>query len=239
MVVGLPQAARAQQNLFNVPSGQITRPGELFFQQQLNLSRPLGTSNTTLDVGLGHGWEAGINLLDVVVYDHGAGDGSDAQTQVNPDVLANVQKGGKLADFWRLGVGTQIGFNPNRRRDAIRLINFSWVINALEVPNHEQLGKYYVGAYFANTAYAGPGNSVGFLLGAELPIIKDRLSVQADWVGGRNEISVLVLGGVYTLRNGWQISLGAQLPAPRSPNPRGGVTELTLPGVPVFSRGRP
>ena len=83
-----------------------------------------------------------------------------------------------------------------------------------------------------------PGNAVGFLLGAEIPVMPERLSVQADWIGGYNEISVIVLGGVMTFRKGWQLSLGVQIPAPGSPNPRGSVIEYTLPGVPVFSAAR-
>ena len=230
--------ARAQQNLFNVPSGQITRPGEVFAQQQFNLSYPIGTSNTTLDVGLGRGWEVGVNFLDAQLYARGSDNLPGGQTQVNPDLLVNAQKGATLTAGWRAGVGTQLGFNPARRRQDIELINFSWLINAISVPDRTRFGTYYVGAYYANQAYAGPGNAVGFLLGVEVPVVPERLSVQADWVGGRNEISVIVLGGVYTFRNGWQLSLGAQLPAARSPNPHGVVTEFTVPGVPVFGRSR-
>ena len=48
--------ASAQQNLFNVPSGIITPEGELFFQQQFNLGKLSGTSNTSTAIGLGNGW---------------------------------------------------------------------------------------------------------------------------------------------------------------------------------------
>lgn len=236
-LLGLTLPVRAQQNLFNVPSGQITQPGALFVQQQLNLSRPVGTSNTTLDVGLGHGWEAGVNFLDALLYVHDPA-GQGGQTQVNPDLLVNVQKGVKLLAGWHAGLGTQLGFNPARHRSDIKFINFSWLINAFSVPDHARFGTYYAGAYYANQAYAGPGNAVGFLLGAEIPVIPERLSVQADWVGGHNEISVIVLGGVMTFRKGWQLSLGVQIPSPGSPNPHGSVMEYTLPGIPVFSAVR-
>jgi hypothetical protein len=52
---------QAQQNLFNVPSTDITQKGQWFFQQQFNfLTASLGSSNTTLDYGLGHPLEIGL-----------------------------------------------------------------------------------------------------------------------------------------------------------------------------------
>ena len=66
--------ASAQQNLFNVPSGKITNLGELFFQQQFNITRPVGSSNSTFDFGLGHNFELGFNILDVNLYERGSSD---------------------------------------------------------------------------------------------------------------------------------------------------------------------
>jgi hypothetical protein len=52
----------AQQNLFNVPSSEITQPGKVFVQQQFNFGG-VGTSNTTIDYGLGNNLEVGINVF--------------------------------------------------------------------------------------------------------------------------------------------------------------------------------
>lgn len=236
--VGVAGRCDAQQNLFNVPSGQITKRGELFFQQQFNFAGGVGTSNTTVDVGVGRGWEVGFNFLDLQMYQPRDSGASIGPQQVNPDLLVNLQKGFEVADFWNVGVGTQIGGNPSRRTRDTRFLNFTWVINQFEVPEREEFGKWYVGAYSANKAYAGPGDSVGFLLGAEVPIVRDKLSFQFDWVGGRNDLGVAVVGGVYTFPSGWQLSLGAQLPAPRSDNPYGVVLEFTYPGFPLRGRAR-
>ena len=61
------QTGWSQQNLFNVPSGTITRKGEVFLQEQLNLGR-FGESNTTIDYGLGNNWEVGLNIFKVNLY---------------------------------------------------------------------------------------------------------------------------------------------------------------------------
>lgn len=227
--------AHAQQNLFNVPSGQITERGNLFFQQQFNFSRPVGSSNTTFDFGLGRGWEVGFNALDFNFYENIRPPAPGAPRQVNPDLLVNAQKGFELIDdVWSVGVGTQAGLNPARRSREVRFQNFTWVINAFELP--EDRAKVYVGAYYANVAYAGPGDRCGVLVGVEVPVVKDRFSFQADLITGRRDISVAVVGGVFTFPNGWQLSAGAQIPLPRSGNPYGAVIEFTIPGYPLFAR---
>ncbi len=228
--------ASAQQNLFNVPSGIITPEGELFFQQQFNLGKLSGTSNTSTAIGLGNGWEAGLNLLDLYMYDHSAAKNASLPTtsvQGNPDLMANVQKGFELTNFWKTAVGTQVGFNPTKNHHNIQFQNFSWWINAFECPGHKEFGKWYLGAYYANHAYAGGGNRIGAMIGGEIPIVEDKLSFQFDALLGTNDLSVAVLGAVYTFDSRWQLSLGLQVPSPGSANERGVVIEFTYPGLPL------
>lgn len=222
--------AAAQQNLFNVPNGDITKPANLFFQQQFNFARKIGTSNTTVDLGLGSGWEVGANFLDLNLYDRTPAMDALGGQQTNPDVLVNLQKGFEITDFWDASVGGQFGANPGRDRGDTHFQEFVWGLTTLEVPNQKRFGKYYLGVYQANVAYGGPGRRVGYMLGVEVPILPERLSFQADYISGRRDISVAVLGGVYTFKSGWQLSLGWQVPAPRSGNPHGVVVEFTFPG---------
>lgn len=230
-----PRAA-AQQNLFNVPNGKITNLGEMFFQEQFNFSRPAGSSNSTFDFGLGRDFELGFNVLDMNFYEHG--DPPDGRHQVNPDLLLNAQKGFELTeDEWHLGIGSQMGINPAKRSRDVRYQALAWAINEFKLP--EDRGSFYAGAFYANVAYAGPGDRFGALFGTEIPIIKDKLHFQADWITGNRDISVIVVGGVILFPNTWQLSLGAQLPAPRSHNPHGFVMELTHPGIELFKKRKP
>lgn len=58
--------ANAQQNLFNIHSGDITQKGNLFYQYQLNFySLNELERKPHLLVGLGNGWDAGLNLVDL------------------------------------------------------------------------------------------------------------------------------------------------------------------------------
>jgi len=54
----------AQQNFINVPSSEVTIKNKYFFQQQINFN-DLIQSNTTLDYGLGKGYEIGLNILGI------------------------------------------------------------------------------------------------------------------------------------------------------------------------------
>ena len=230
-----PQAS-AQQNLFNVPSGKITNLGEMFFQEQFNFTRPVGSSNTTIDFGLGHNFELGLNVLDVNFYERGAM-ATLGQRQVNPDLLLNGQKSFELIDeVWSLGIGSQMGFNPARQSRDVRYQAFAWAINEFKLP--DERGSIYAGAYYANVAYGGPGDRFGAMFGAEIPIIKDRFHFQADYISGNRDISVAVIGGVIFLPGKWQLSIGAQVPAFRSHSPSGLVLELTHPGLQFFKSRR-
>lgn len=235
-------SANAQQNLFNVPSGIITEKGDLFFQQQFNLLRHSGVSNTTTGFGLGDGWEAGFNVFDFTFYDSTPPPASlqpAEDSQVNFDLMFNVQKGFNLTDWWHLGIGTQAGFNPSRRTASMKFQNFSWAINSFEIPGpHRPWGKLFAGAYYSNEHYGGFGNRFGAMLGTEIPIIEHKLAFQADALLGTNDLSVIVIGGVYEFQCGWQLSLGWQLPAPGSSNDQGLVVEFTLPGWPLWPRRR-
>ncbi len=55
---GFAADSSAQQNLFNVPSAEITPKNALFFQQQTNFNRTI-QSNTTISYGFGNGFEGG------------------------------------------------------------------------------------------------------------------------------------------------------------------------------------
>ena len=88
-------------------------------------------------------------------------------------------------------------------------------------------GKYYLGGYYANAAYAGSGDSFGVMAGIEYPLIPKRLSLMGDIISGNNAIGVAVLGFVLSLPTNWHFSFGAQIPSPGSNNDYGMVVEIT------------
>ena len=213
----LPTISKAQQNLFNVPSADITEKDQFFFQQQFNVFiGPLGTSNTTLDYGLGNGLEVGINLFNVDMQP------TDGKFQ-NPHVLLNFQKGFTISEAYKVSFGTQTGITPPLYHSLIEIPSFSYIHNAVDL---KYWGKYYLGSYYVNTAYAGQ-NAFGLMTGIDYPLIENKLHLMGDLISGNTDISVAVLGAVLFLPYKWQLSLGAQLPSPGSNNDYGMVFEIT------------
>ena len=213
----------AQQNLFNVPSGRITPYDTVFFQQQFNL-RGDGISNTTINFGGPDNFEYGMNILDVPAY-------NDPHSNLSvsngfPDILFNVQKGFWLTEDTHLAIGGQFGGAAAAESVVFSEFSvFDWVVAEKEV---EGIGFFYGGAYFGNRTYLGPGNNFGAMLGYEIPLVEDRFVLMGDVLTGTNDISVAVLGGAYTIPDShWQISLGYQVPFPRSGNGNGAVLEFT------------
>lgn len=217
LVFLFPSLCTAQQNLFNVPSAEIADEGDVFFQQQFNFTN-VAASNSTIDYGLGHNLEVGANVL---VDSDVARDGSDA---TNPDLLGNLQKAFDINDTYKVSLGTQTGISPNFRSGSSKLSEFSYLMNAF---NFEKYGKFYLGGYLANKTYGSGTSPGGALVGLDYPLFPEKLNIVADLITGRGKMSVGVVGMCARLTSNWQLSLGAQVPAPASHNNAGIVLELT------------
>jgi hypothetical protein len=217
IIGGYPRIGATQQNLFNVPSSEITKENKFFFQQQFNIGALAGNSNTTVDYGLGNNLEVGVNLFNLDIYPTNS-------SIHNPHFLLNFQKAFEITENFKISVGTQTGFTPPIYHPNITIPSFSYLSNAVDL---DKWGKYYLGAYYANHAYAGFGDSFGAMAGAEIPLIEGKVHLMGDLMTGKNDIGVAVVGVVFYLPSAWQLSFGTQLPAPGSNNDYGMVFEIT------------
>jgi hypothetical protein len=208
----------AQQSLFNVPSVETTEKDRWFFQEQVNLLST-GIANTTLDYGLGQGWEMGLSFFNLDFY-------TKNKQWNNPMALLNVQQGFHLTENWKVGIGTQSGFILPIHEPITQFASFNYWNNAIDL--HEW-GKYYLGVYYANKAFVGSGTNVNLMAGIEIPVI-DKVHIMADFINGNNDISTAVIGFVWYATKQWQFSLGSQLSTPTQSASRleGAVLEFTF-----------
>ena len=226
-------AAQAQQNLFNIPAGDLTPTGKFFYQHQTNVYGPRELESKNHFVyGLGRGWEAGLNVVNIKMDFRNGGDvfavnRHDPSRPLKPLVQLTGQKFFVLSPTLSTSLGTQVGTNPLRFGGAARrLTHFSyntWVWS----PRHHV--KLVAGPYLSDRGTLGAGNRAGVLLGAELPLTK-KVLLMGDFVSGRNATSVSVLGINYLATRRVQLCLGALLPNPGSHNRAGVVFELNLLG---------
>jgi hypothetical protein len=224
----LSNSVTGQQNYFNVPSGEITEKGHLFVQHQINLSTPIFQNNLTLDYGLGHGFEAGLNVFGIdflrkehwhLLENHLANEGP-----VAPLILGNIQKGIQIGQS-TIMAGLQFGghFQHGEKADLgwwhYGVFRHQWKWQKLQT----SLG-YYVG----NANYQGIGNKAGIMLGMDCMLHKN-LHLNADIIGGNNSISVAVPGLVYSMiNNHFFISAGRQIPMNSKTNMNAWVFEFTF-----------
>jgi len=236
MACGGPLAA--QQNLFNIPAGDLTPKHKFFFQQQTNIYAVNNLeAKNHLVYGLGRGWEVGINVINLKM---------DFRRQVpsastNPDqpgkplsplVQLTAQKFFFISKQVKATVGTQVGTNPWRMGTHPQATHFTYNTWVYEPRHHVKL---VVGPYVSDRGTVGKGNTVGLLAGFEFPVSK-KLLVMGDFISGSNATSVSVLGVNFLASKRVQLCLGGMLPNPGSGNKAGLVFELNLLG---FDDGHP
>ena len=199
-----------------MPATTGTASGEVFVQEQLNLGER-GESNLTIDYGLPEGVELGLNVFAVGLYD------VRGPLEQSPMLLLNGAWTVDAARWIRVQIGAQVGARVPLPSEATGAA-LGWASLRLRGGD---FGDWIVGTYAGTHDYLGTGTQLGVMGGFELPIVRDRLALAADFLFGTNHASVGVAGVVVFLPDGLQLSLGAQFPSPLSPNAFGGVLEVT------------
>lgn len=200
-----------QQNFINVPSSEVTKRHKVFIQQQLNFNE-LIQSNTTLDYGLGKGFEIGTNILGLNFNNKSKSflhnDTSDIDPY-NPLVCLNGIKRFNITERFALSIGAQTGLNftDNQKPKDATLIYINASYSDLFVTESKIVG----GAYYNNIHYGGTGNRFGAWCAAEFPIIK-KLHVMAESIFGTNSLSFTSLGIIYYPHPQIPLTLGLQIP---------------------------
>ena len=216
---------QSQQNLFNVPSSDITVKKKIFFQQQLNITETI-QSNTNFCYGLGNGMEIGANVIGLQTdgrrfyTNEDLGNGS-----ISPLLLSTFQKAFHITKHTFLGIGTELGTNliKSEVKNSF-LANFTYLNSKTELLNDKL--KIIGGVYYSNTAYNGVNSTIGIMMGYEYSLSK-KIHFVGDWTSGDNYIGVGVLGGMYYVTKDFPISLGLQIPNNSEKNQYGAVLEFT------------
>lgn len=204
-------AGVAQQNFINVPSGEATKAGKLFFQQQLNFNEII-QSNTTIDYGLGNGFEIGLNVLGLNYVEKTnslfLNDRND-RDPYDPLLTVNALKQFELSEIVSLALGTQIGVNvdfDNRYRPA----NLTYLNARFQDVIWEDC-LFVAGTYYNSRHYGGAGNRVGGWVAAEVPLA-EKWHVMGESVIGDNAISYSSVGVIFYPRPRIPLTLGVQIP---------------------------
>lgn len=225
----------SQQNLFNIPSGDITNTKKGFYQHQLNIYTDRLESKAHFVYGLGKGWDAGLNLVGKGFYFpenwrlmHNDNPNKGA---LYPVLMGSLQKQFKISERFDINLGSQLGFNLSSRIANKKINYFAYTIGICHFMQHR--GKLVGGLYQTNKMYVGGGNDFGVMAGYEIKLAK-RWYLMGDWVSGNNDASVSVIGGMFNLSKRIQLCAGWQIPNPNTMKPMGVVLEFNLMGWDMF-----
>lgn len=179
-------SATAQQNIFNVPSSDITAQTKLFFQEQLSFIQDGSLLlNTTFCYGLGREWEIGLNVLGIYI-EPGPRllTNSDAsKPPLYPFYTINAQKAWKLSKVFKMAVGTQTGLSNGGHFGTYNYLN---VVTAL--PQYQL--KLITGFNVGTESFLGYGDlnpllptiydPVGYQVGIEKELIYESCSCRPN-----------------------------------------------------------
>lgn len=203
----------AQQTFFSVPSSDIIPARKVMVQQQVDINHEQVRATTTIDYGLGHDWEVGVNLynLDYLPTDR-TWLQNDTTTEMPyaPLLLINAQKSFELIEKkLHVDVGGQTGINVFPTQKS-RWVGWGYVNLAGSFADDHY--KAVVGGYMGNNRYLADGSTVGFHAGFDAGIWYEKIHLMGDWATGTHEYGQLVLGvEVYLLKHlplaiGWRRS---------------------------------
>lgn len=224
------QAIKAQQNLFNIPSGDITPKGKFFYQHQLNFYQLNELeSKSHVVYGLGKRWDVGVNFVDLPLR-FGQGqivsfNDSSNRKPLYPLLMFTLQKQVVLKEeSLFLNVGTQVGPNLSNQlaNKKIAFLNY-----ALVRWQPSKWGYLVGGVYHTNNVFVGgpPTDHVGIMLGYEYKL-SARWVLMGDFISGTHKKSQTVIGGGYTVGPKLQLFLGGLLAFPNQRIDNGVVLEI-------------
>ncbi|QSA98898.1 hypothetical protein [Methylococcus sp. EFPC2] len=188
------------------------------FIEELNVFAGSVLANTTLDYGHADGWNIGLSLLNVGLYEE------TSAALWDPDVLLNVEKSTPLTPSWSLVLGTQNGaaFWDAHRSSGVE--SYSYLDNQFTVGAAGV--QLHLGGYVASGLMTGPGDRAGYIVGAQIPLPDPRWVLSLDYISGNNALGAGAIQLLWRFARQWRLDVGAQIPAINSPNDYGALLGL-------------
>jgi len=227
-----PYTVCSQQNLFNVPSSDITLKCKPFFQQQINLSNGFVQLNSTFSYGLGHNFEIGINLLGVTIdgtpKPFFVSNGDTDANPVYPFFTINFQKAWTFNDVLKLTAGTQTGISKGSHFGSYDYLNLVTAIKKTHT-------KLITGLYYGTETFLGKGERIylfssdliGVQTGIEQEILEGDFLLIVENISGRHNLGETTAGFAYYISSHWVASCGYQIANPNGNAANSLVIEFT------------
>lgn len=215
--------AHAQKNFFEVPSAEIITAQNLFVQTQANVTEDDINASLSATYGLGYNAEIGVTL-NQWDFQRGRGIEHDPEhPEQSPDVLINAQKAFVVTPSVTFSVGLRSGVNGVSSGNDFSFAHFNYALGQYRLKNHVVVA----GAYYANRAYEGEGDPVGFMAGCDLQLLPDKLHLLGEYTSGNSALSAFSAGLELDLLQHLGVSVGAQWPTPHADTDPCGILQLS------------
>ena len=215
----------AQQNLFNIPSSEITVKNKLFFQQQFNINENI-QSNTNFCYGLGWNMELGFNIAGLQTnqkFTKLTINNSLNGEPLAPLGLITFQKAFDINRLLTIGLGTQFGTNLSNQKKHV-FADFTYLNSLLNL--YKEKLKINFGIFYGDKAVVGEKSELGYMYGFETKINK-KIHLVADHIAGKTPIGVNVVGFIFFVQPNLPLSFGYQIPNSKTNANTAYVFELT------------
>jgi hypothetical protein len=163
-----------------------------------------------------NGWDIQIASYNIPVYGGGA-------QNYEWDSYINLSKTFEISRQFKAIVGSQNGttlFSTSRQYHNIDYGLLAYLPT--------QSINLHAGPYWANKALTATTDYLGYTVGFSLDLIKDTITLQADFFSGSNNASGAVINLNYQVLPKAQIYIGAGIPTPNSGNQFYGIVGFTL-----------
>lgn len=171
--------------------------------------------SNTYDYGLNDFFEIGINWFDVPL--------TAKESPSDKEFFANIQGFYGVTDYLQVSggllAGAVTGHDSKVRYGQLLFVNSQW----REPRTHS---KFVFGLLMGNNNYLS--DHLVFQTGVEIPLWHERLNFVADYISGKTENSVGVVGISYFVTPHWPLSLGYQYPSENNGHSNGIVFEITF-----------
>jgi hypothetical protein len=200
----------AQKDVFTVPTSEIVKQGKLFFQGAGNLSDRVNI-DAVFTYGFENNFEGGISIMNSNF------NFSSPFYQISPEepgentfFLINAQKGLLMREHFKFTGGLRTGTHLAETGSRMRIVNFNYLNSQIIIPDTEI--KFLLNLFYSNRIYAGDISTGGFMVATVVPLLKDKINFQAEYVSGPVQFSATTAGFAFQLRNNIEIEAGIFLP---------------------------
>jgi hypothetical protein len=176
------------------------------FTLESNVYRRTLYFSPVLNFSSKNGWDIQVASYNIPIY------GGDAQNN-EWDSYINLSKTFVINEQFKALLGTQNGTTLFTKHHQFHNVEY-----ALAIYQPNLTANFHAGPYWANKALTTTTDVLGYTVGFNTELIKNKLAVQGDYFSGSNSVSGAIVNVLYSVLPKVQIYFGVGVPETNSGN---------------------